>query len=152
MKHNKEYLITSQFELSNYIFNSVKKEHLSQSERDCLLAIANCMNPANNWTCFPSYEAISDTALISVRTAKGCVASMKEKGVISYKQGRSGVSNVYSISISALSKLTGTPAAIVSKQGRKPVDKHPPVVQQSSHQQGFSHPDYDDGEEFDTPF
>lgn len=149
MKHNKEYLITSQFELSNYIFNSVKKEHLSQSERDCLLAIANCMNPANNWTCFPSYEAISDTALISVRTAKGCVASLKEKGVISYKQGRSGVSNVYSISISALSKLTGTPATIVSKQGRKPVDKHPPVVQQSSHRH---HPDYDDDEEFDTPF
>lgn len=119
MKHNKEYLITSQFELSNYIFNSVKKEHLSQSERDCLLAIANCMNPANNWTCFPSYEAISDTALISVRTAKGCVASMKEKGVISYKQGRSGVSNVYSINLGELTKLTNTPASFITKRTQK---------------------------------
>lgn len=119
MKHNKEYLITSQFELSNYIFNSVKKEHLSQSERDCLLAIANCMNPANNWTCFPSYEAISDTALISVRTAKGCVASLKEKGVISYKQGRSGVSNVYSVNIGELAKLTGIPAVFITKRTQK---------------------------------
>lgn len=119
MKHNKEYLITSQFELSNYIFNSVKKEHLSQSERDCLLAIANCMNPANNWTCFPSYEAISDTALISVRTAKGCVASLKEKGVISYKQGRSGVSNVYSINLGELSKLTRIPAVFITKRTHK---------------------------------
>lgn len=119
MKHSKEYLITSQFELSNYIFNSVKKEHLSQSERDCLLAIANCMNPANNWTCFPSYEAISDTALISVRTAKGCVASMKEKGVISYKQGRSGVSNVYSINLGELTKLTNTPASFITKRTQK---------------------------------
>lgn len=119
MKHSKEYLITSQFELSNYIFNSVKKEHLSQSERDCLLAIANCMNPANNWTCFPSYEAISDTALISVRTAKGCVASLKEKGVISYKQGRSGVSNVYSINLGEVAKLTGTPAVFITKRTQK---------------------------------
>lgn len=119
MKHNKGYLITSQFELSNYIFNSVKKEHLSQSERDCLLAIANCMNPANNWTCFPSYEAISDTALISVRTAKGCVASLKEKGVISYKQGRSGVSNVYSINLGEVAKLTGTPAVFITKRTQK---------------------------------
>lgn len=119
MKHSKEYLITSQFELSNYIFNSVKKEHLSQSERDCLLAIANCMNPINNWTCFPSYEAISDTALISVRTAKGCVASLKEKGVISYKQGRSGVSNVYSINLGEVAKLTGTPAVFITKRTQK---------------------------------
>lgn len=151
MKHNKEYLITSQFELSNYIFNSVKKEHLSQSERDCLLAIANCMNPTNNWTCFPSYEAISDTALISVRTAKSCVVSLKGKGVISYKQGRSGVSNIYSINLGGLAKLTNTPAVFMTKRTRKPVDKAKPPVQQSSHQQGFSHSDYDD-EEFDTPF
>lgn len=144
MKHNKDYLISSQFELSNYIFNSVKKQHLSQSERDCLLAIANCINPSNNWTCFPSYEAISDTALISVRTAKSCVASLKEKGVISYKQGRSGVSNVYSISISALSKLTGTPASFIAKKTKVSVDKPKPIMQQ--------YDSYGDDEDEQPPF
>lgn len=119
MKHNKDYLISSQFELSNYIFNSVKKQHLSQSERDCLLAIANCINPSNNWTCFPSYETIADTALVSVRTAKSCVAALKEKGVITYKQGRSGVSNIYSINLGGLAKLTNTPAVFMTKRTQK---------------------------------
>ena len=119
MKHNKDYLISSQFELSNYIFNSAKKQHLSQSERDCLMAIANCINPSNSWTCFPSYETIADTALVSVRTAKSCVAALKEKGVITYKQGRSGVSNIYSIDIGKLSKITNTPAVYMTKRTEK---------------------------------
>jgi len=38
------------------------------------------------------------------------------------------------------------------KEYEKAVDKPSPAMQQSSHQQDFSHLDYDDDEEFDTPF
>lgn len=139
---NKECLISSQYELSNYIFNSVKKQHLSQSERDCLLAIANCMNPDNNWTCFPSYDTIADTALVSVRTAKSCVASLKEKGVVTYKQGRSGVANVYSISLQVLVASTGVPARYKTST-KKPVDKpvHQPI--QSKHSYELDEDEYE---------
>lgn len=37
------------------------------------------------------------------------------------------------------------------RENQKSVDKPSPAVQQSSHQQGFSHPDYDDDEEY-SPF
>ena len=97
MNQKKEIItISSQFELTKYLFNSIKKNHLSQSERDVLLAIVNFMSPKNDWTSYPSYEKIADLALVSIRTAKSAVQVLKEKKIISYKQGRSGVSNTYS--------------------------------------------------------
>lgn len=110
MNQKKEIItISSQFELTKYLFNSIKKNHLSQSERDVLLAIVNFMSPKNDWTSYPSYEKIADLALVSIRTAKSAVQVLKEKKIISYKQGRSGVSNTYSFSFEGISSLTQIP-------------------------------------------
>jgi len=85
--------------------------------------------------------------------------SLKDKGILSTLPGYTGRCSHYIIRIEKIADARYATQAELDKpkekssnKGSKHVDKSPPVVQQSSHQQGFSHPDYDDDEELDTPF
>lgn len=79
--------------------------------------------------------------------------SLKDKGLLSTLPGYTGRCSHYIIHIEKIADARYATQAELDKrkEKQKPVDKAKPDVQQSSHQQGFSHPDYDD-EELDTPF
>ena len=99
---------------------------------------------------------MQDSAL-SRSAAFANLKSLKDKGLISTLPGYTGRCSHYIIHIEKIADARYATQAELDKRKEKQkdannlVDKPSPAVQQSSHQQGFSHPDYDDGEEY-SPF
>lgn len=125
---------------------------LSSSEKWVLVVIADTCNPKHNWQGYPSLAHIADKTNLSTRTVSSTLKSLKDKGILSTLPGYTGRCSHYIIHIEKIADARYATQAELDKRKEKqndvnkPVDKPSLVVQQSSHQQGFSHPDCDDDE------
>lgn len=151
-------IVTSGYSLTQTLIRTVNKT-ITPTENWVLVVIADTCNAEEKWQGYPSVTTIAERTGFSRKAVSSALKSLKDKGILSTLPGYTGRCSHYIIHIEKIADARYATQAELDKpkekssnKGSKPVDKHPPVVQQSSHQQGFSHPDYDDGEEFDTPF
>lgn len=127
---------------------------LSSSEKWVLVVIADTCNPKHNWQGYPSLSHIADKTSLSTRTVSSALKSLKDKGILSALPGYTGRCSHYIIHIEKIADARYVTQAELDKrkEKQKPVDRSAAAVQQSSHQQVFSHPDYDDDELEQPPF
>jgi DNA-binding MarR family transcriptional regulator len=119
-----------------------------------LVVIADTCNAEEKWQGYPSVTAIAERTGFSRKAVSSSLKSLKDKGLISTLPGYTGRCSHYIIHIEKIADARYATRAELDKrkESEKAVDKVAPAVQQSLHQQGVSHPDYDDDEELDTPF
>lgn len=145
--------IKTQFQLTKVLLHSITHQDMSSSERLILTIISSHANPAHNWQAWPSIDSIMHSSGLGKAGVHKVLKSLKDKGILSTLPGYTGRCSHYIIHIEKIADARYATQAELDKrkEKQKPVDKPKPAVQQSLHQQGFSHPDYDD-EEFDAPF
>lgn len=146
--------IKTQFQLTKVLLHSITHSDISSSERLILTIISSHANPAHNWQAWPSIDSIMRSSGLGKAGVHKVLKSLKDKGILSTLPGYTGRCSHYIIHIEKIADARYATQAELDKrkESEKAVDKPPPAVQQSLHQQGFNHPDYDDDEEFDTPF
>lgn len=149
MKH-----IKTQFQLTKVLLHSITHPDMSSSERLILTIISSHANPAHNWQAWPSIDSIMRSSGLGKAGVHKVLKSLKDKGILSTLPGYTGRCSHYIIHIEKIADAKYATQAELDKRKEKDttknsVDKPPSAVQQSSHRH---HPDYDDGEEFDTPF
>lgn len=96
---------STQYELSNFLQENIRREHLSLPDKAVLMAIVHHMNPATDWECFPSYDRIADIACVSRRTAVKCVGELLDKNYLTYTKGGQHKSNRYKPNFKVLLNL-----------------------------------------------
>lgn len=148
-------VVRTQFQLTNLLIDCLGKTQTTTSERMLLICLSKYTNPKNSWQCWPAIETLMQDSALSRSAAFANLKSLKDKGLISTLPGYTGRCSHYIIHIEKIADARYATQAELDKRKEKEsknsVDKPSPAVQQSSHQQGFSHPDYDDGEEY-SPF
>lgn len=145
-------IVTNGFNLTQTIIRESSK-NLTPTERWVLVVIADTCNAGEGWQGYPSVTTIAERTGFSRKAISSTLKSLKDKGVLSTLPGYTGRCSHYIIHIEKIADAKYATQAELDKRKEKQnsVDKPPSAVQQSSHQQGFSHPDYGD-EELDTPF
>lgn len=148
--------IKTQFQLTKVLLHSITHPNMSSSERLILTIISSHANPAHNWQAWPSIDSITRSSGLGKAGVHKVLKSLKEKGILSTLPGYTGRCSHYIIHIEKIADARYATQAELDKRKEKDttknsVDKPSPAVQQSSHRQGFSHPDYDDDEEY-SPF
>lgn len=147
-------IVTSGYSLTQTLIRTVNKT-ITPTEKWVLAVIADTCNAEEKWQGYPSVTTIAERTGFSRKAVSSALKSLKDKGLISTLPGYTGRCSHYIIHIEKIADARYATQAELDKRKEKEsknsVDKPSPAVQQSSHQQGFSHPDYDDGEEY-SPF
>lgn len=74
---------------TNWAFEQPEKfRDMLPSELVCLLALADCHNPAHG--CFPSHEYIANATNLSPRSVRDQLRKLRERGLISWEATRDG--------------------------------------------------------------
>lgn len=151
-------IVTSGYSLTQTLIRTVNKT-ITPTENWVLVVIADTCNAEEKWQGYPSVTTIAERTGFSRKAVSSALKSLKDKGIISTLPGYTGRCSHYIIHIEKIADARYATQAELDKRKEKQkdannlVDKPSPAVQQSSHQQAFSHPDYDDDdEELDTPF
>lgn len=147
-------LVRTQFQLTNLLIDCLGKTQTTTSERMLLICLSKYSNPTNNWQCWPSVESLMQDTALSRSATFSNLKSLKDKGILSTLPGYTGRCSHYIIHIEKIADARYATQAELDKrkEKQKPVDRSTTAVQQSSHQQVFSHPDYDDDELEQPPF
>lgn len=145
-------IVTSGYSLTQTLIRTVNKT-ITPTEKWVLVVIADTCNAEEKWQGYPSVTTIAERTGFSRKAVSSALKSLKDKGLISTLPGYTGRCSHYIIHIEKIADARYATQAELDKrrENQKSVDKPSPDMQQSSHQQGFSHPDYDDDEEY-SPF
>lgn len=145
-------IVTSGYSLTQTLIRTVNKT-ITPTEKWVLAVIADTCNAEEKWQGYPSVTTIAERTGFSRKAVSSALKSLKDKGLISTLPGYTGRCSHYIIHIEKIADARYATQAELDKrrENQKSVDKPSPAVQQSSHRQGFSHPDYDDDEEY-SPF
>ena len=98
--------IKTQFDLTDHIQNSVDIKHFTSMEKLVLLTIAGHTNPANQWEGWPSLDTLQRLCCATRPTVTKAVKHLTEMGVLSYKKGKTNVSNKYKVVLDRLNAFT----------------------------------------------
>lgn len=98
--------IKTQFDLTDHIQNSVDIKHFTSMEKLVLLTIAGHTNPANQWEGWPSLDTLQRLCCATRPTVTNAVKHLNEMGVLSYKKGKTNVSNKYKVVLDRLNAFT----------------------------------------------
>lgn len=98
--------IKTQFDLTDHIQNSVDIKHFTSMEKLVLLTIAGHTNPANQWEGWPSLDTLQRLCCATRPTVTKAVKHLTEMGVLSYKKGKTNVSNKYKVVLDKLNNFT----------------------------------------------
>ena len=148
-------IVTSGYSLTQTLIRTVNKT-ITPTEKWVLVVIADTCNAEEKWQGYPSVTTIAERTSFSRKAVSSALKSLKDKGLISTLPGYTGRCSHYIIHIEKIADARYATQAELDKRKEKDttknsVDKPSLTMQQSSHQQGFSHPDYDDDEEY-SPF
>lgn len=146
-------IVTNGFNLTQTIIRASSK-NLTSTERWVLVVIADTCNAGEGWQGYPSVTTIAERTGFSRKAVSSALKSLKDKGLLSTLPGYTGRCSHYIIHIEKIADARYATQAELDKrkEKQKPVDRSTTAVQQSSHQQVFSHPDYDDDELEQPPF
>lgn len=144
-------IVTSGYSLTQTLIRTVNKT-ITPTEKWVLVVIADTCNAEEKWQGYPSVTTIAERTGFSRKAVSSALKSLKDKGLISTLPGYTGRCSHYIIHIEKIADARYATQAELDKrkEKQKPVDRSTAAVQQSSHQQGFSHPDY--GDEEYSPF
>ena len=106
--------IKTQFDLTDHIQNNVDIKHFTSMEKLVLLTIAGHTNPANQWEGWPSLDTLQRLCCATRPTVTKAVKHLNEMGVLSYKKGKTNVSNKYKILLDKLNNFTEEKACYAS--------------------------------------
>lgn len=117
--------IRTQFDLTNHIQKNVDGKSFTSMEKLVLLTIANHSNPDNQWESWPSLDTLQRLCCATRPTVVKAVKRLADAGILSYKKGKTNVSNRYIIALDKLNKYTDERAMYASFQDNSQEDCDP---------------------------